>query len=111
MHKNLQLRKQRSKWMENKYKFIRYEDLVLAPKTQVKEIYDFLGIRLDENVIRWIDTRLKKPSQDDLKNGHSTKRNANTTINKWKTNMSKEKREVIEKACSSALAQLNDYDN
>lgn len=107
LNKNLQLRKQRPKWMENHYKFIRYEDLVLAPKKLVKEIYDYLGIQLDERVFRWIDSRLKGPSQDDLKNAHSTKRNASITINRWKKNMTKKKRKAIERACLSALEQLN----
>jgi hypothetical protein len=74
---------------------IKYEDLVLSPKPEMKKIFDFLGIAFNETILNF-NTKIQREFStatniDEFKNYHNNLINpVNTSsVNKWKTEMDK----------------------
>lgn len=105
--KNLRLGDDLPNWLINRYKLIRYEKMVANPMETAKEIFKFVGIKMASEVKLWIDSRKRTPTKEELNDIHSTVRMVNSTINKWKVELSNYTRMVIEKACSNVLKRLH----
>jgi len=55
------------KWLQGRYKFVRYEDVALYPFEVTKDVYDFVGLNTTSEIYNWIqlNTAKKQPDTND----------------------------------------------
>ena len=91
-------------WLKNRYKVIRYEDLVVNTVNIARELYRYTGIDWSINVDKWISDHQRGLSRVRAnKNPYSLFKNASLVINKWKRRASKEMITVVEQICGSLM--------
>ena len=71
-------------WLKNRFKVIRYEDLVLDTIGMAQELYRFAGFDWSTSVDEWINRHENEASKAAAKNPYSLHRNASAVIDKWK---------------------------
>ena len=81
-------------------KIVQYENLAKSTISQTKEIFDFLGYKLHQNVFSWIKLNSVK-SVD--RNPFSTSRNSIDATYRWLKKMSPETAEKVEKSCDHLI--------
>ncbi|XP_077980637.1 carbohydrate sulfotransferase 1-like [Glandiceps talaboti] len=89
-------------WLRGKYMLVRYEDLASRPLQSAREIYDFVGLHLPENVVNWVNDHTQERQGGDL----STTRNSTERISAWKTEMTFEDAKDVQEKCSEAMQML-----
>lgn len=91
-------------WLRNRFKVIRYEDLMVNTVNVARELYRYAGIDWSINVDKWISDHERALSSARVdKNPYSLFRNASFAINKWKKQASKEMMTVVEDVCSGLM--------
>ena len=91
-------------WLKNRFKVIRYEDLVVDTVNAARELYRYAGIDWSINVDKWITDHQRGLSSARVdKNPYSLFKNASFAINKWKTQASKEMITVVEDVCGGLM--------
>ncbi|WP_058308619.1 sulfotransferase family protein [Gracilibacillus massiliensis] len=89
---------------------IKYEDLVNETEKSLKGISSFLGIEYNQNMITR-PTNKHLGDVDSLAHHNNVKKNINSSsIGKWKTNLSREEKIIVNKLCYKNLKKLNYLD-
>ena len=92
-----------SSWLKNRFKVIRYEDLVVHTTKIARELYRFAGFDWSAAVDEWITDHERSLNSAVDKNPYSLYRNASAVINKWKREASVELITVVEDVCGSLM--------
>ena len=91
-------------WLKNRFKVIRYEDLVANTVDEARELYRYAGIDWSINVERWISDHQSGLSSARVDNNpYSLFKNASFAMIKWKRQASKEMITVVEDVCGSLM--------
>ena len=91
-------------WLKNRFKVIRYEDLVANTVDEARELYRYAGTDWSINVERWISDHQSELSSARVDNNpYSLFKNASFAMNKWKRQASKEMITVVEDVCGSLM--------
>ena len=69
-------------WLKNRFKVLRYEDLVLNVLRVIQELYRFAGFDWSASVDEWISTLAKTTKQD---RAYSLFKNASAAMEGWKS--------------------------
>ena len=86
-------------WLKNRFKVIRYEDLVVNTVKVTQELYKFVGFEWSDSVDKWIIAQGKNTKQ---KGAYSLFRNASAAIHGWK-NAPKPFIKAVEDACGDLM--------
>lgn len=81
------------------FRVIRYEDLATNPYEQTKELFTFLGRDFHPNVKKYIDDH----TNFEIEGHFSTHRNSTKTAFHWRTKLTFEEVEEIQRTCSVAM--------
>lgn len=73
------------------YKLLRYEDLVIEPETQIRQLCDFVGIDFQENMLK---PRQFGSSFGDI--GHENKGIEQSSVDRWRTSISKPTAKIMD---------------
>ena len=90
-------------WLKNRFKVIRYEDLVVNTTNVARELYRFAGFDWSIRVDKWITDHERSLSSAGDKNPYSLYRNASAVVSKWKREASEELITVVEDVCGSLM--------
>ncbi|XP_020603649.1 carbohydrate sulfotransferase 3-like [Orbicella faveolata] len=91
-------------WLKNRFKVIRYEDLVVNTTKVARKLYRYAGIDWSIDVDKWIsDHQMGLSNARVYKNPYSLFKNASFAINKWKTQASKEMIRLVEDVCDGLM--------
>lgn len=91
-------------WLRGRYLLIRYEDLALNPEAKAKEIYKFLDLDIDKNVLTWISQNTNASSSTRSK--YSTSRDSKTTSESWRLHLGFDIVQTVQTLCNNTLALL-----
>ncbi|KAJ8248909.1 hypothetical protein GJAV_G00229090 [Gymnothorax javanicus] len=105
-HNSISMALSRPHWLKGKYMLVRYEDLARNPLQKTKEIYEFLGMSLDKNVINWIQYNTREGNGPASQNFYSTTRDSKATAESWRLKLSFEMATYSQNICSQVLHQL-----
>ncbi|XP_071949665.1 carbohydrate sulfotransferase 1-like [Antedon mediterranea] len=105
MRKTLSYAIKQPKWLQGRYKILRYEDFSVNPLETTNKIYEFLGVPLPENVKQWLINNtnaenVKKPST------FSTLRNSTYTATSWRSSLSLKDVLLVQHLCGDVMAEL-----
>lgn len=78
---------------------IRYEDLSSNPKKEVEDIFKFYGREFDANVKDFLNTHTAR----NVGGPHSTFRDSKSTPFRWKSDLTFEEVEEIQRNCAVAM--------
>ncbi|KAJ8248908.1 hypothetical protein GJAV_G00229080 [Gymnothorax javanicus] len=96
----------RPHWLKGKYMLVRYEDLARNPLQKTKEIYEFLGMSLDKNVVKWIQINTRGRKELSAKHKFGTVRDSAANAESWRLKLSFEMVEYTQNICRQVLHQL-----
>ncbi|XP_062374424.1 carbohydrate sulfotransferase 1-like [Sardina pilchardus] len=96
----------RPPWLKGRYMLVRYEDLALNPLQRTKEIYDFLGLAMDKNVVDWIQKNTRGSSQWFSRGKYSTMRNSAANAESWRYKLPYDIVKYTQTACQQILQEL-----
>ncbi|KAG5839879.1 hypothetical protein ANANG_G00209800 [Anguilla anguilla] len=96
----------RPHWLKGKYMLVRYEDLARNPLRKTKEIYEFLGMSMDQNVVRWIQTNTRGSKELSAKHKYGTVRDSAANAESWRLKLSFEMVDYTQNVCQQVLRQL-----
>jgi hypothetical protein len=68
----------------DKIKVVRYENLVNSPEQSFSELFDYLGLSFDENILNYQESNFKKSDYGDQINVDDHKKPVNFYVDKWK---------------------------
>ncbi|XP_064169083.1 carbohydrate sulfotransferase 1-like [Anguilla rostrata] len=96
----------RPHWLKGKYMLVRYEDLARNPLRKTKEIYEFLGMSMDQNVVKWIQTNTRGSKELSAKHKYGTVRDSAANAESWRLKLSFEMVDYTQNVCQQVLRQL-----
>ncbi|XP_070579577.1 carbohydrate sulfotransferase 1-like [Ptychodera flava] len=102
MQENLRFVRSSPTWLRGKYILLRYEDLASEPLQTTKHLYSFIGVKLHDDVIRWILQNTKEERGGAL----STTRNSTERVVAWKQEMSFDQVNDVQLKCADAMTML-----
>lgn len=94
------------------YLEVRYEDLVLAAEPTLQRVVDFVGEPWDDSLLRYAE--IKGGSRDVTKfpqNPEATKSLSDTSIGRWKSELSKEEQSLFKELAGDYLIELGYEDS
>ncbi|XP_078703445.1 carbohydrate sulfotransferase 3-like [Branchiostoma floridae x Branchiostoma belcheri] len=84
--RNMQPKSGTSSLLRDRYALVRYEDIIRDITEMAKRLYNFTGVPIHRDVLRWIQLNT---NVEDVDGGpFSRKRNAKETANHWRTRLS-----------------------
>ena len=105
--------KENEKVFENRALTVRFEDIAFQAIKVAGDIYGFLGMKFTEHIRNYVYNLTSDESKDGCEVcqkkwqvGQSTL-NASTHVEKWRTNMPKEFRVIVDKFCKESILHLN----
>ncbi|XP_017572745.1 carbohydrate sulfotransferase 6 [Pygocentrus nattereri] len=94
-------------FLRGRYRLVRYEDLVRDPLTAIKNIYDFVGLEMTENLEMWIYRITHGTGKGTRKDAFKiTSRNAEDVSLAWRTSLPYTKVKQIQEVCKGAMTLL-----
>lgn len=93
-------------WLRGKYMLVRYEDLARNPLEKTKEIYDYLGLPMDKNVVDWIQTNTRGSNELSAKHKYGTVRDSAANAESWRLKLSLEMVDYTQTVCQKVLTIL-----
>ncbi|XP_035272734.1 carbohydrate sulfotransferase 1 [Anguilla anguilla] len=93
-------------WLKGKYMLVRYEDLARNPLQKTKEIYDYLGMSMDKNVVQWIQTNTRGSNELSAKHKYGTVRDSAANAESWRLKLSYDMVDYTQTVCQQILHQL-----
>ncbi|XP_072286393.1 carbohydrate sulfotransferase 6-like [Pyxicephalus adspersus] len=88
--------------LHDRYMLIRHEDLALEPVKNVKDIYEFVGLKMSDDMERWIHNITH--GEDKEKRGFMTfSRQSSKVVQKWRTTMDFKNVKEIQHVCKDAM--------
>ena len=95
--------------MRRKLTVLRYEDLASAPEAVVKNLFDFVGLQVTQEVRHWLEEHTRpsvKPGRRDEDRPYSTVRNSLDVLDKWRRTRVMLVVNAVEQACGETLGRL-----
>ncbi|MGH0170039.1 UNVERIFIED_CONTAM: hypothetical protein FKN15_064377 [Acipenser sinensis] len=96
----------RPPWLKGKYMVVRYEDLARNPLKKTKEIFEYLGMSLDSNVVEWIQTNTRGTNESSAKHKYGTVRDSAANAESWRLKLSYDMVDYTQTVCRQILNQL-----
>lgn len=96
----------RPSWLRGRYMLIRYEDLARSPLQRTREIYDFLGLPLEKNVVDWIQNNTRGSSDLSSKHKYGTVRDSAANAENWRLKLSYDMVDYTQTVCQHILQEL-----
>ncbi|KAI5098465.1 carbohydrate sulfotransferase 1 isoform X1 [Silurus meridionalis] len=93
-------------WLRGKYMLVRYEDLARNPLQKTKDIYDYLGLSMDKNVIDWIQANTRGSNELLTKHKYGTVRDSAANAESWRLKLSFEMVDYTQSVCQKVLHRL-----
>ncbi|XP_012677811.2 carbohydrate sulfotransferase 1 [Clupea harengus] len=93
-------------WLKGRYMLVRYEDLALNPLQKTKEIYDFLGLSMDKNVVDWIQNNTRGSNELLAKHKYGTVRDSAANAESWRLKLSYDIVDYTQTVCQHILQEL-----
>ncbi|XP_030623430.1 carbohydrate sulfotransferase 1-like [Chanos chanos] len=90
-------------WLRGRYMVLRYEDLTQEPLQKLQEIYEFVGLSMDQKVMDWIEQNTKESEETTSNSQYSTKRNSSATAENWRKELSYAAVEHLQNICQKTL--------
>ncbi|XP_071854521.1 carbohydrate sulfotransferase 1-like isoform X2 [Apostichopus japonicus] len=107
MQRNLQYWIKPPEWMVGKYLLVRYEDVAMNPVQKAAEIYNFVGLSLNDNVTKWLIKNTQCNSTIQICNEtFGTFRNTSAVINRWRDVMSWRLVKRVQSVCKAPMNLL-----
>ncbi|XP_077424713.1 carbohydrate sulfotransferase 1 isoform X2 [Vanacampus margaritifer] len=98
----------RPAWLQGRYLLVRYEDLAFNPKHMANELYQFIGLEMEDRVQTWITrntkSNLSAPFEWNYK--YSTTRNSRMTAESWRLRLGYDIVSTVQNLCNDTLALL-----
>lgn len=88
-----------TRWLNDRYKLVRYEDVTSQPLRKAEEMYNFTGIPFNSRVSKWISRNTQKTDHKI----YSTQRNASEQADKWRKAFPFTLAQVVQKVCEPAM--------
>ncbi|XP_061891173.1 carbohydrate sulfotransferase 1-like [Entelurus aequoreus] len=99
---------QKPVWLQGRYLLVRYEDLAFNPQHKATEIYQFLGLDMEDRVQAWItkntNSNLSSPSEWNYR--YSTTRDSRVTAESWRLRLGFDIVRTVQNLCNKTLALL-----
>ncbi|XP_069594866.1 carbohydrate sulfotransferase 5-like [Ranitomeya imitator] len=92
---------------QERYMFLRYEDLVREPLKMVREIYSFANLELPKNLEPWIDKMTRGPEQNTRKLYIVNPRNGPYMARAWRSVLSLKMIKEVQAVCKEAMEIFN----
>lgn len=94
--------------LRGKYMRLRHEDFALDPSGAARAVYDFSGIEMTENVLKWLEkaTSTKNNSSLSLKDTQSTSRDPSYVVSAWRRKRTLPEVKIIQEECKDSLSLL-----
>ncbi|KAJ8252021.1 hypothetical protein COCON_G00213330 [Conger conger] len=96
----------RPHWLKGKYMLVRYEDVARNPLQKTKDIFEFLGMSLDQNVVKWIKRNTRGSKELSAKHKYGTVRDSAANAESWRLKLSFEIVDYTQNVCQQVLHQL-----
>lgn len=96
----------RPAWLRGKYMLVRYEDLARNPLQKTREIYDYLGLSMDKNVVDWIQNNTRGSSDLSAKHKYGTVRDSAANAESWRLKLSYDMVDYTQTVCQHTLQEL-----
>lgn len=97
---NIQFMKQLPGWFSDRYKLVRYEDVVRDPLNATKAMYDFLGLPMSERINKWlVEGIMPNEITDQIMYTFSLVEDPQAAVNKWRTEADPWMVSVFEEVC------------
>ncbi|KAJ8020525.1 Carbohydrate sulfotransferase 6 [Holothuria leucospilota] len=94
-------------WLKGRYKMVRYEDIAASPLEKAKELLEFAGLDLADEVVKWIKENTIGRKKDETRGAQfSTSRNAAWVLEAWRHDMDWPFVQKIQKVCSDPMKSL-----
>ncbi|KAM4017296.1 carbohydrate sulfotransferase 5-like isoform 1-T1 [Anomaloglossus baeobatrachus] len=92
---------------QDRYKFLRYEDLVREPLKMARELYSFANLKMPKYLEPWIYNMTHGPAQKKRKAFIINPRNALKMARDWRTVVSLKKIKEVQTVCKEAMEIFN----
>uniref|UniRef100_A0A8C2K6A9 Sulfotransferase n=1 Tax=Cyprinus carpio TaxID=7962 RepID=A0A8C2K6A9_CYPCA len=96
----------RPPWLRGRYMLVRYEDLARNPLQKSKEVYEFLGLSMEKNVVDWIHNNTKGNYIESAVHKYGTLRDSAANAESWRLNLSYEMVNYTQTVCKHILDKL-----
>ncbi|XP_005933599.1 carbohydrate sulfotransferase 1 isoform X1 [Haplochromis burtoni] len=96
----------RPTWLKGRYMLLRYEDLARFPLQKTKELYSFLGLVLDHNVVDWIINNTRGSSGLSSWQKFTTVRDSAANAENWRVKLSFDMVVYTQTVCQPLLGLL-----
>ncbi|KAG9273520.1 carbohydrate sulfotransferase 1 [Astyanax mexicanus] len=93
-------------WLKGKYMVVRYEDLARNPLQKTKDIYDYLGLSMDKNVVDWIQANTRGSNELSAKHKYGTVRDSAANAESWRLKLSFDMVDYTQTVCQKILHTL-----
>ncbi|PIK57097.1 putative carbohydrate sulfotransferase 1-like [Apostichopus japonicus] len=107
MQRNFQYSTNPPTWLRGRYLLIRFEDLAQSPISKTREILNFVGYDVHDDVTRWLRESTSGTQRGGKTvNRYSTNRNSSDVIDTWRRDMTWTMVENIQKVCEEPIKSL-----
>ncbi|XP_063053909.1 carbohydrate sulfotransferase 1-like [Engraulis encrasicolus] len=99
----------RPPWLRGRYMLLRYEDLAWRPEDKARDMYRFLGLRMEPRVLSWIAQNTNVSALSAASEWHykySTARDSRATAESWRLRLNFSIVQAVQSLCNSTLALL-----
>lgn len=95
-------------FLKGRYKLVRYEDVTRNPLQEIRDIYDFVGLKMTNEMEAWIDKMTHGKGKGNAGNAFDViSRNASQVSQAWRTMLPHNKVKRIQELCKEAMSLLN----
>ncbi|XP_008309416.1 carbohydrate sulfotransferase 1 isoform X2 [Cynoglossus semilaevis] len=93
-------------WLRGRYMLLRYEDVARFPLQKTRELYNFLGLDLDQSVKDWIINNTRGSSDQSSRHKFTTVRDSAANAENWRVKLSLDMVTYTQNACQPLLQLL-----
>ncbi|XP_015820832.3 carbohydrate sulfotransferase 5 [Nothobranchius furzeri] len=94
-------------FLKGRYRLVRYEDVARNPLKEVRDIYDFVGLKMTPEMSDWIYQKTHGKGKGTVKEAFQVvSRNATQVSEAWRTMLPHFKVKRVQKACKEAMSLL-----
>ncbi|XP_056595991.1 carbohydrate sulfotransferase 1 [Triplophysa dalaica] len=96
----------RPPWLRGRYMLLRYEDVARNPLQKIKEVYEFLGLSMEKNVVDWIHNNTRGNNDASAKHKYGTLRDSAANAESWRLKLSHDIVDYTQTVCQHILDEL-----
>lgn len=96
----------RPPWLRGRYMLLRYEDVARNPLQKIKEVYEFLGLSMEKNVVDWIHNNTRGNNDASVKHKYGTLRDSAANAESWRLKLSHDIVDYTQTVCQHILDEL-----